>query len=630
MLIQLQNIGVSFGENLIFKNIDASVNERDRIGLIGYNGAGKTTLLNVLTKKLVAETGELFVKRNLRIGFLEQNSGLEKDATILEEMYSVFSDLLKAIDKLREIEQKMSEGDHSSALQSEYQRLTSFVETNDGYHIDVKIKKILNGMGFASKNLQMNINGLSGGEKTRLAIAKLLLENPELLILDEPTNHLDFKTLIWLEEYLSNYKGSLIIVSHDRYFLDKTVNNIWEIAEGELITYKGNYTQAKEQKRINALHYEREYEKQQKQMQSMEDFAKRNMARASTSNLAKSRLNLLSHIEEIKKPMQDRKKPTIRFSFEEKSGNDVLSIKNLDLCVGKENTVIVKNIDMEVKRGNKIAVIGENGTGKSTLLKALYRNENIAAGEIFWGKNVTKGYYDQQNSDMIEEMTVIEQLQDRYPAFHDGEARSMLARVLIVKDEIYKKVGDLSGGERAKLGFALIMSGDYNTLILDEPTNHLDLMSREVLEQALKEYEGTLIMVSHDRYFLNAVAERIYEIENGEVKKYDGNFGEYLQKKQQDTTEEKKIQTENKIKSGEKLNKKQLRSIHAKRRDAYNRLEKEILQTEEKIKTLENEIQENPSDYELIANHYTEIELLKNREEELMEELVLLEENELS
>lgn len=618
MLASINNVTISYGENVIIENASAAINEDDRIGIIGANGAGKTTLINALCKKLEAEDGEIRRKSGLIIGYLEQNSGLNRKSTIMKEMRSVFADVIDAINSLEEVSKMLEENPNDRAAAGKYNALMAKIEAKDGYNIDVKIKKILNGMGFSEKDGDMEIEPLSGGEKTRLAIARLLLEEPDILVLDEPTNHLDFKTLMWLEDYLSTYKGAVLIVSHDRFFLDKTVNRIWEIEDKTLETYKGNYTSYKEQKAKNIAYILKESEKQERKIEALEDYVAKNMVRASTSTRAKSKLKELEKIEVIKKPKLYDKKPSINFEAERRSVNDVLTVKDLCVSVGEEQKRLVSDCSFEVKRGEKIAIIGENGTGKSSLMAALYKEKNIEKGEVSWGKNVFIGYYEQENRDMNPENTAIEEIMERYPSLLQYDARNLLGRVLITGEEVFKKVGSLSGGERAKLGFAMLMAGKNNTLLLDEPTNHLDFITRESLEEALCKYEGTLIFVSHDRYFINKVCKRIFEIENGKINEYQGNFDYYLQEKA-NTAKDIAIVKEKKA-DKENMSAKQRRSIQAKQRQAVSAIEKQIKQKEDEIAALEKEIADNPTNYSLLDENCKKIEALKEENEILMEE----------
>lgn len=635
MLVSITDVTVAYGETEILNHITANINAGDKIGLIGANGAGKTTLLKTIVRRILPEEGNVTHKADLSIGYLEQNSGLVADHTIIEEMRTVFAKALAAGKKMRELEKQMSLHPEDKALQTAYAQAQTNFEASDGYQVEVKIKKILNGMGFADKACDTNISTLSGGEKTRLAIAKLLLMDPELLILDEPTNHLDFKTLMWLEDYLNGYKGAVLIVSHDRYFLDKLAQKIWEVDDTELTEYTGNYTQYKQLKADYISFQMKEYEKQSRQIAHMEDYVARNLTRASTAKSAQSRVKKLSSMERIRKPKTSVKAPSFSFTFTQRPVNDILTVTGLTLAVGEEKTILARDIGMEMKRGEKAAIIGDNGTGKSTLMKKLVAVANGEADTaVAFGKNTLVGYYDQENKNMTPGKTVLQEIWDAYPSLLEYGSRSMLGRVLLTGEDVFKKVGELSGGERAKVGLALLMCGEYNVLLLDEPTNHLDLPARESLEAALKEYTGTLLFVSHDRYFINALAGKIYEIAGGGINEFDGTFDEYRELKEQEEQQEaasreaaeKKTKTVSEI--AEVKNPKQRRAQEAKRRERISSLEKNIAEIEARETQLNMEIAENAADFELIGRNCAELEELKARHEELMEEWLLISEEE--
>lgn len=617
MLASLDNITKFYGDDLIFEDVDLVVNEGDRIGLVGQNGAGKTTLLNVLTKNELPDSGELVYKSGLRIGYLKQNSGLKSGNTLINEMRLCFKDVTDANEKIKEIELALKEDPDNAELHRQYAAQTAVIEAKDGYNMDVHIKKVLNGMGFADTLLDMPIDSMSGGEKTRLALAKLLLESPDLLILDEPTNHLDFNTLSWLEDYLSGYKGTVITVSHDRYFLDKTSNKIWDVDEGEVAEYNGNYSAYKIQKEERIAYLQKEYEKQAAQIESLEEFVRRNIARASTSALAKSRRKQLENIERIKKPKTHVQKPKLRFEAQKRAANDVLTVENLSLKVGDEKKLIADNINFDIKRGDFIALIGANGTGKSTLLKTLM-NLSTQTGKVEWGKNTYIGYYDQENKDMKPNNSALDELRRRYPRMTELEARNLLGRVRIAGEDVYKQVKSLSGGERAKLGLAILMAGNYNVLVLDEPTNHLDLEAREALEQALKEYDGTLLFVSHDRYFIGALATKVMELEDGELTVYNGDFNSYLAEKKARGLKAEQISAPKN--SGKALAQKEQRRQKAENRNRISKLEKRIEELENLEAQINENLNKNASDYESVSELCAQLEKVKAEQEEALEE----------
>ncbi|MDE5578229.1 MAG: ATP-binding cassette domain-containing protein [Oscillospiraceae bacterium] len=555
MVISLENISKFYNGNQVLKNVALTIEDSDRIGLIGINGCGKSTLLKIITGREDPETqpepnvARIALTKGMTIGFLEQNSGLDRSSTIIEEMRSVFSGLLETADRLRELEALMAEPDaHSdekrfAEISAEYDQKTAYFEANDGYLINVNITKVLNGMGFPPETYDRVISTLSGGEKTRLALAKLLLENPKLLILDEPTNHLDFNTIMWLEDYLQDYKGALLIVSHDRYFLDKLTTSTCEIERGVLKRYKGNYSVFAVQKKADTERQLKEYEAQQEEIAKLQDFVDRNLVRASTSNMAKSRIKKLEAMEIIEKPVLYEKSAKIKFEYDITPPIDLLTVKNIDVSVGSgtERKTLVDSLSFEVKRGEKLGIIGSNGIGKSTLLKIIQRILPCSHGIIEWTKNVKISYFDQENAQLDPRKTVMDEVHSRYRTMSDREIRSLLGCVRLVGENVFKQVGVISGGERAKLCFAIMMLERGNVLILDEPTNHLDIDTKEVLEQALCEFDGTIIFVSHDRYLLNKLATRIFEITENSAESFNGGFDDYIAVKRENEAAEQQI-----------------------------------------------------------------------------------------
>ncbi|MGI6153038.1 MAG: ABC-F family ATP-binding cassette domain-containing protein [Christensenellaceae bacterium] len=624
MYITLSNITKSFGEDVLFEGVSLTINAGDRIGLIGVNGAGKTTLLNLLTGALLPDSGSIQKKESLSVGYLLQNSGIDSRNTIMQEMRLVYAEALAAQEKMDELSEMLAGEPENERLKKEYAAAASVFEAKNGYNMDVDIRKILNGMGFSEKDETMCAADMSGGEKTRLAIAKLLLMKPELLILDEPTNHLDFTTLVWLENYLEGYKGAILTVSHDRYFLDKIVTKIWELDDCEVTEYRGNYSAFKVQKAERTERRLKEYKKQSHKIESMREYIDKNIARASTSTRAKSRVKQLAHIEPLKKPKTHVKTPRFIFDVARKSVNDVLHVRDMQLCVGENREQIAQGISFDIYRGEKSALIGKNGTGKSTLLKSLL-GSLVQKGDIEWGNNVDIGYYDQENKDMNGSISVLDELLRRYPGMLEYDARSMLGRVLITGDEVYKKVEMLSGGERAKLGFAILMTGKYNTLLLDEPTNHLDLAARESLEEALKKFEGTLLFVSHDRYFINALSSRVFELADGMFFQYDGNFDEYTRIKEQATQQ---MDTENRSVSDSKTKKpddrKQERRLQAQKRQRISELESKIAELEREEAEINKYISQNTADFEELHKKYERLTEVKALHDKLADEWLSL------
>ena len=615
MLISTNNLNKSFGENQILRDINMTIEDNTRYGLIGVNGAGKSTLLSILMGELDYDGGDIYKTSNLSIGYLKQNTGLDRNSTIIEEMRNVFSELLKIEDSLRMLEEKMqSVLEHNSSeykgLMSEYSKKQAYFESCDGYNIDVRIKTILNGMGFQDKDLDTQISTLSGGEKTRLAIASLLLQEPNLLILDEPTNHLDFKTLNWLENYLvESYKGSLLIVSHDRYFLDKTVDNMFELQHGKLESYSGNYSKYLVLREERRELQQKQYEAQQLEIAQMETYIEKNIARASTSASAKSRVKALENMEIIEKPDSDIKQIKLKFDIIKEPYKDVLIVDKLDVSVGDELITLCSNINLHVRRGEKIALIGDNGIGKSSFLKTIQGIIPHKTGTVTWGKNTSISYYEQENLNLNPDNLAIDELWNRFPRIPEATIRKVLGSVRLTKDDVYKPVKVISGGERAKLAFCIIMLEKSNVILFDEPTNHLDLPSKEVLEQALTDYQGTLIFVTHDRYLLNKVPDRIAEMTKDGIIMYDGNFEYYKERKEwlknqnkakaADASIEKKIAS----KSSGGYRSKEQRRADAQRKQRISELEKLIAETEETISNLEKEMgsEEVFSDYQLMT-----------------------------
>ena len=635
MLISISNLSKSFGENQILKDINLTIEDNCRYGLIGVNGAGKSTLLSIIMGELDYDDGDIYKSPNLTIGYLKQNSGLDRNSTIISEMRNAFSDIIKIEDELRLIEEKMlSYSEHNSSeyksLMSEYSKKQSYFESMDGYNIDVKIKTVLNGLGFSDRSLETEINVLSGGEKTRLALAALLLEEPNLLILDEPTNHLDFKTLDWLENYLINsYKGSLLIVSHDRYFLDNTVENMLEIERGKMYSYNGNYSKYLVLKEERNEVLRKEYEAQQLQISQMQTYIDKNITRASTSGSAKSRVKALERMELIEKPDDDIKPIKLKFETIKEPYKDVLTVENLDITVGdRESAGGIKNIcsglNLSIKRGDKVALIGDNGIGKSSFLKVIQDIIPHQNGSVVWGKNTSVSYYEQENLNLNPDNLAINELWDRFPRIPEAQIRRVLGNVRLTKEDVYKPVKVISGGERAKLAFCIIMLEKSNVILFDEPTNHLDLPSKEILEQAMNEYDGTLLFVSHDRYLLNKVPNKIIEMTKDGFTIYDGNFEYYKQRKEW-IKQKQSIETNNKVETNKSSQKssvgyrsKEQRKAETKRKLQIAELEKMISKTEEEISALENEMtkEEVFSDYILMNEKNSELEKLNSNLEE--------------
>ena len=639
MLASLTNINKFYNGNQVLKNVSLTIDESDKIGLVGNNGCGKSTLLKILTgsvdpDRFTEKDGIVSFAAKTTVGYLEQMGGLDSESTVIAEMRSVFEPIHKAIERLREIELEIEMGDDSAA--DEYQRLTSWVEASDGYNTDVKIRTVLNGMGFSGDELERTVSGFSGGEKTRLCIAKLLLEEPNLLILDEPTNHLDFKTIMWLEDYLRSYRGAVLIVSHDRYFLDRLCSSICEIERGVLTRYKGNYSAFVRQREENNARREKEYEQQQKQIAQLEDYVAKNLVRASTTKMAQSRRKQLEKMERIERPAHEAKSAKIRFTYAVEPPIDVLKVKGVDISVGEGNArkTLVDEVSFDVRRGEKIGIIGDNGIGKSTLLRII-QEKLPHKGIVRWNSNVKISYFEQESTNLNRELTVMEELHSRYPSLSELEVRSLLAQVRLVGENVFKETGVISGGERAKLCFAIMMQEHGNVLILDEPTNHLDLSTKEAIEEALEEYTGTIIFVSHDRYLLSKIADRLIELTDGGYRCHNFGFEKYLDVLREEQSELKRAADEEKRqraaeaakeKSEKNYRSKQQRSADAARKNEMRRLEKEIDELQAKIDALTEEIgrEEVYSDYELMNAKCAEIDELKQRIDENFELLIEL------
>lgn len=638
MLLNVEHLYKYFNGQALLKDINFTVEDREAVGLIGINGCGKSTLLNIITgsegyDKTPEGLGSVNIAGKASIGFLRQNSGLNSELTIGEEMKNAFAPLLETLDKMKVLEKKMADGGDIDSISHEYAELSSYFEARDGYRIDVKIKQVLNGMGFGSTPTDRVISTLSGGEKTRLALAKLLLEEPNLLILDEPTNHLDFETLMWLEDYLKGYKGAIIIVSHDRYFINKVCTRICEIEQGRLTSYRGDYSSYLVQKKMNSERQLKEYEAQQKEIAKLEDYVAKNLVRASTSKMAKSRQHMLDRIERIDKPLMYTKPPKIKLEYDIEPTKDIVRVVDCPLVVGEgaDKKELIKSLTMNVRRGEHVAIIGANGIGKTSILKLIQGIIPHDGGNISWGGNVKISYFEQEHAILDPHKTVLEEIMDRYPRLSEQQARSVLGAVLLTGENVFKPISVLSGGERAKLCFAIMALNRGNVLVLDEPTNHLDLSTKEVLEDALAEFGGTIILVSHDRYLLNKVASRIIEIKHDEVNSYEGNFDAYSEavnaarqlKMQSEAeikrAEEEKAYKENKAKQ---YRSKEQRAADAQKRNRIRELEKEIEDTEVLIFELENAISdpEIASDYSKMSEKCKELEEAKTALDQKMDE----------
>lgn len=596
ILLQLNQLCKYYGADLVLSNIKLEIQTRDRIALVGRNGAGKSTLLKIIAGNLSYDSGEMIKPKEVKLGYLAQDTGLESHLTIWEEMLTVFSELQAMEKQLRALERKMSEQavieneiEYNKVLK-EYDNLQVQFEEQGGYQYEADIRSVLHGLNFSSYDYNTKISTLSGGQKTRLALGKLLLSKPEILVLDEPTNHLDIATLTWLEQYLQNYDGAILIVSHDRYFLDKVVNQVYELSRGQITKYPGNYSNYLKMKAAN---YEREmkmYEKQQDEIAKLQDFIQRNLARASTTKRAQSRRKQLSRMELIERPLGNEKSANFGFDIEKQSGNEVLQVHSL--AVGYNSEPVSENISFRVTRGESIALVGTNGIGKSTLLKTIVKKLSPLTGDIQYGTNVTIGYYDQEQAELTSNKRVLNELWDEYPLMNEKDIRTVLGNFLFSGDDVLKDVSSLSGGEKARLSLAKLMLQKANLLILDEPTNHLDLDSKEILENALIDYPGTLLFVSHDRYFINRIATKVIELRKDGAVEYLGDYDYYVEKKQ----EQEELKALAEMEQQKNTPVKQEQSSYQRDKEA-KKLERQrrrrIEEIENKIEELEQQIEEN-------------------------------------
>lgn len=593
ILLQLNDLTKSFDGEDIFNNVDFEVKTGERIGIVGRNGAGKSTLMKIIAGVEDYDSGHISKSKNLKLGYLTQQMTLNTDQTVFEEMSKPF-------EAMKNLEQEMKlETDwlakHADEYDTEtykshidrYEALSNQFEQQDGYQYESKIKTVLHGLNFSEADFDRPINDFSGGQKTRLSLAQMLLSEPDLLLLDEPTNHLDMETTQWLESYLNYFKGAIVIISHDRYFLDKIVTQIYDVALGDVQHYVGNYAQFIDQR---DKYYEKrmqEYENQQAEIKRLETFVDKNIARASTTGMAKSRRKMLEKIERINKPMIDAKSANIQFEFDRNTGNDVFHIKNLEIGYASP---ITKGITFEVTKGDHIAIIGPNGIGKSTLIKTIANIQNPLNGTITTGANLKIGYYDQKQAEFKSNKTILDYLWDQYPTMNEKDIRAVLGRFLFVQEDVKKIINDLSGGEKARLQLALLMLERNNVLILDEPTNHLDIDSKEMLEQALANFKGTILFVSHDRYFINELANKVYDLDSDGGTMYLGNYQYYIEK-----TEEKAA-----LKAKEELENPTVNDTVIKQNDSYvdqkqqkreqRQIERQIETCELNIETYEEEI----------------------------------------
>lgn len=589
IIAQAQNLEQHFGANTIFSGITFSIPDNARIGLVGPNGAGKTTLLKIMTGQQEPTNGSFTINNGIDVGYIAQENDLDESKTIWDEMLTVFDNLIEKNQKILKMQQEITDHPEDADLLKRYDQVAYDFEQQGGFTYQAEIKSILNGFKFTEKTWNKVIGTLSGGEKTRLAFVKLLLQKPPLLLLDEPTNYLDLDTLDWLEAFLKNYKGAIVTVSHDQYFLNHLANEIFELNFGKLTTFKGNYTQYTKERELLNSQQEAAYEKQQEQIKKEKEFIQKNLVRASTTKRAQSRRKRLEKMDRIKPP-KHKSKVKIHFTSERPSGKEVLVLKDLD--IGYPDKTMVSDINFQVNKNDRVAIIGPNGIGKSTLLKTLMKRIKPKAGSIKYGASLDIGYYDQELQSLDPSKTVLDTIWDRHKTMPERDVRSILASFLFTAEDIDKTVAQLSGGQKARLTLTVLSLEKDNFLLMDEPTNHLDIEAKEVLEQALDNFDGTLLFVSHDRYFINELANKIVSVRDGHAKIYEGNYSYYLEEKtkqQAATSQGSKDSTSSTTpianQSKGKLSYQEQKAYDSQRR----KLERAIKNAEKQIEELENQ-----------------------------------------
>ncbi|MFU0789195.1 ABC-F family ATP-binding cassette domain-containing protein [Virgibacillus proomii] len=642
ILMQINGLYKSFGADEILSNIKLEVKDNDRIAIVGRNGSGKSTLLKIMAGELSYDQGELIMPKGLTIGYLSQHVGIESEKTIWQEMLDVFSELRKQEAELRKLEKQMQQAGNQTEeayqkLLHEYDHLQHTFEQNGGYTYEAEMKSVLTGLAFDKFDYDTPIQTLSGGQKTRLSLGKLLLKKPKLLILDEPTNHLDIETLNWLENYLIGYPGAVVVVSHDRYFLDKTVSIVYEIARHQTKRYIGTYSKYLEQKALDFERELKEYEKQQTEIKKMEEFIQRNIVRASTTKRAQSRRKQLEKMEKLNRPLGDEASAAFSFQINRRSGNDVLKVNELAFCYPGEQEYLFQHVHLQINRGERIALVGPNGVGKTTLLKIIIGKLKASQGSVQLGTNVQIGYYDQEQADLHSTKTVLMELWDDYPTMNEKDIRTVLGNFLFSGDDVLKPVQALSGGEKARLALAKLMLQKANLLILDEPTNHLDIDSKEVLEAALMDFPGSILFVSHDRYFINKIADQVAELQKHKTTVYLGDYDYYLEKKAEEAEIKRLEKIQQQVVLKEKPVKetkrnyerdKQIQREQRKKRRRIAALEEKIEALEIEIKQLEKSM-ESPEiyqDHEKALELSNETNKRKQTVEQLMEEWAELQE----
>lgn len=635
ILLQGQNLARYFGPTVLFENIQITIQDNERIALVGRNGAGKSTLLKILAGIEPTDAGTVAKKKEVTIGYLDQHSAVDSTKTIWDEMLTVFAPVILLMKQAEQAatrladEAVINDPDAMEAALKLYDTLQQEIHKQDAYGYESEIRSVLHGFKFYEEDLDRPISQLSGGQKTRLAMAKILLEKNDLLILDEPTNHLDIDTLAWLENYLIGYRGTLLVVSHDRYFLDKIATNVYEISRNKIHHYKGNYSWFLQEKAARLEQEMKQYEKQQEEIAKLEDYVARNIVRASTTKMAQSRRKRLEKMDRMDKPMGDERSVRFAFDIERESGNVVMAVENA--AVGYNNDVLAKPINLDLRKQQAIGIVGPNGIGKSTLLKSIIDQIPFIEGGVKFGTNVDLGYYDQELSTLSKNKTVLAEIWDLHPTMNEKDVRSILGSFLFTGNDVEKTISSLSGGEKARLALCKLALERNNLLMLDEPTNHLDIDSKEVLENALIDYDGTLVFVSHDRYFINRIATSILELSADGSKLYIGDYDYYIEKKQEEAellallAEEQEEQLTDEVAPPVKS------TYHASKEKAKleRKLSREITSLEEKLEEIESKIEEIETqltlpevfgDHEKVQEYNDDLLTLQDQQDVCMQE----------
>lgn len=590
MILALNNVSKAFGTDVILENISFHIEEKEKVGIVGVNGAGKSTLFKIITGELSLDSGEVIIPKSAALGYFSQSLEIDSSKTIYGELLTVFEPVMLIEQQLRDMENQMAHtrGEELDRLMSNYSELSHKMEEMDGYSYQSRIRGVIKGLGFSDDESSQTINELSGGQKTRVALGKILLQAPDILLLDEPTNHLDIDSIRWLEDFLKSYKGAVVIISHDRYFLDRVIGKVIEIENRKAKEYFGNYSYYAEKKIIDREIAWHQYINQQKEIKHQEEVIKklREFNREKSIKRAESREKMLDKMERIEAPENLPDKMRLSIKPLKESGNDVLSVDSLSMSF--DSAPLFSNISFDIKKGEKVALIGPNGIGKTTLFRIILSKLEPRSGSVKLGSNVVIGYYDQEQSDLNLNKTIFDEISDTYPDLTVTQIRNVLAAFVFTGDDVFKTIDTLSGGEKGRVALAKIMLSKANFLILDEPTNHLDINSKEILEQALKSYEGTVLYISHDRYFINQTAQKIIELTKDKAVTYLGNYDYYMEKLEENKTEEKAqetvTETENKI---DWKKQKEIQAQQRKKENQIKKLENEISETEDKITELD-------------------------------------------